>query len=174
VDDPHPGWGVTTATLSRYDRTRHVWETPAPSLSWLETDSIGSAATITLNPDREVFAVAVTWPAVVSVQSVTFTYQGPGSPTPSATSGGLAPSARFSPLPAAQVTSWAPATKNPSTIQSGQFWVAPAQVSRFPVVGSPTDRWRVLPWAWPLGEYKVTVRAGGSTHTMTLSLQPLP
>jgi hypothetical protein len=174
VADPHSSWGAATATMPERVHGPQDVRRPAPVIRWHATDSDTSTATIQLEPNVQLFAVAITWPGGVAVQDVAFTYDGSSSPFSGGDNRSFPPLTTLTPTPAVEVAATPSTAPDGSAApESGQFWIAPRDESRTPCLCSSASLWKTLPWTWPLGEYKVTLRASGSTHTMILLLEPL-
>ena len=170
--DPHAVWGISTASLPGLVPSRNASRNPALRISWQPTGSPTSAATVTVDRGRTVFAFAITWPSGVEVSEITVNYVGARGEPPYIASGGFPPFTELSPLPAAEVTAAPVALRTGSEIiESGQFWVAPAQASPIGGLSSPARAWRILPWPWPMGDYKVTVTSKRGAETMVLRLE---
>jgi len=184
--DPHTGWGVSSATLTLQgdapDGSRRAKASSSWASSSLDDGSDAQVATVPDYPGRRVFALAITWPADVAVDSVAFTYNSPEATlSDMGALDGFTPMAELFAVPAAQATAADPTAADPAaraaapssgTIISGQFWVAPVEKVLLPYISSPAQMWRYEPWWWPTGEYKVTVSYRTGIQTLVVRLAP--
>ena len=175
VADRHSGWGVATATVSTGRLAAGASGVPVPNIRWEAVRRGSSAAEIAIDPIRVVYAVAITWPAGFDARDVVFIYKGPGPSSGVYYENPMVrqPAREMKPLPAAAVATSPPIpTPSPSTIRSGQFWVAPPAGPPVPDTSSAAEAWRVGPWAWPTGDYEVVVATPADFETLELSIGP--
>lgn len=181
--DPHDGWGYSTATMPDLAQVPLSSATPSPVTVWLTAGS-PNYTIIKVDPGREVFGLAVTWPHSIKVTAVTVGYMGDLDHPTHVPQTGFPANAQVSPLPAAQVTSGslgdgargdsgpafaARAATPGSTIVPGQFWIPPS-ASSSAASTSVRAAWRSLPWPWPSGTYTVTITSVGGTTRYLLTL----
>jgi hypothetical protein len=173
--DPDTGWGVAVATLPTFSRWSSGALNATPNVVWLASGSTPLTATVALPASQLAYAIGITWPKDVAATSVTFVYDGLGTPPAGiGGSGAYPPLTKLTPLPATQVTTQRPSAVGTAAIQSGRFWVAPVDILVVAgVMGNrkPAELWRISPWAWAAGEYTVTIKSKGSAMTMRLRLE---
>jgi hypothetical protein len=153
--NPHPAWGIATVAMT--DLTGHPDATAqaAPTASWVEA-SPAAPVVVEVPGGQHVYAFAVTWPDRVAVTGLTFEYDGGPTEPPYVSSGVFPPYQELDPLPADVVAARpGQAVITGSTIGSGQYWVPPAEAFTLTYSQSATSIWRRLPWAWPIGVYKI-------------------
>jgi hypothetical protein len=190
TSDPHSGWGVAAAYMPSIGQGPATIQGPAgpgailPMTHWVAAGSPPSGATLPAVVGDDVYAIAVTWPDGLAVTGVTFQYMGGAGREPYLPPPGLPPFTQVSPLPADRVAtpnaspaaSPALASIQPgdASVRSGQFWIPPAEVSGAALSNAtiPTA-WQSLPWPWPDGTYRVTVRSQTGSVTIVLRMQQL-
>jgi hypothetical protein len=181
--DPHIGWGVASATLSLVPGATQASQGVTTAATWtaLETASGSNqmAVTIPVLPGRHVFALAVTWPASVTPDSVTFTYDAPDPSRPGdATLFGFSPKSELTVISADHAASADPVAASqsagPELVVSGEFWVGPFDQITLPAFSPMAELWRGGPWWWPTGQYRVTVSSRTGIQTLVISLAGQP
>jgi hypothetical protein len=181
--DPDTGWGVASATLAlppgATDGSQGVTTTASWAASGPDPSASEMAVTIPVLPGRHVFALAITWPANVTADSVVFTYDSPDSTQPGESApASFRPQTELYVVPASQATSADPVVVSgsapPEPLTSGDFWVAPVDWISLPSPGLQAELWRSGPWWWPTGQYRVTVSSGTGLRTMVIRLAGQP
>jgi hypothetical protein len=182
--DPHDGWGYSIATMPDLALIPASNATPSPVTAWLAADS-PNYTIIKVDPGREVFGLAVTWPHGIKVTAVTVGYMGDLDHPSQVPQTGFPANAQVSPVPGAQVTSGplgagtrgdssaafaAKAATPGSTIVPGQFWIPPSASPGTAASTSVRAAWRSLPWPWPTGTYTVTITSAGGSARYLLTL----
>jgi hypothetical protein len=169
--DTHSGWGISAASMAETTASTPLPIVHIPSVRWTPVSTATPPTIIDVGHGMDVFAIAITWPEDLRVTSVSFEYLGNGYDPPSATSGGFEPYTQLIPLSADAV---AAPTEQPSSgsPHSGEFWVPPAIKSPVTVDRSLVSAWRLLPWSWPLGEFKVTITSQQQPVTLPIYLRP--
>lgn len=173
VTDTHSGWGISTAAMVETAASTPPPIAHSPAILWTSVASSTPPTVIDVSPGTSVFAIAITWPQDLRVTAVYFEYLGNGFDPPNATSAGFQPYAQVTPLSADAVA--APLeqpTLGPP--HSGQFWVPPAVKSPLTVNRSLASAWHLLPWSWPLGEFKVTITSQHRPTTVAVYLRQTP
>lgn len=179
--DGHAGWGFAAAVLPTVADGLVGTGTATPTTTWSAAGSPPAAATVPIGRGDSAFAIAVTWPAGMTVSRVTFLYLGGPDHPPYLPPAGFPAFTQVSPLPAASVASPAsgPAAEHnvaalPSVgtaLRSGEYWIPPSAAAFNPVTSSVPDAWQSLPWPWPNGTYRVTVTSPGGATILLLHLQ---
>jgi hypothetical protein len=170
--DTHDGWGISAVSLANVVHVPDGSRGLAPRISWTAPSPAGQTNPLLVEvpvfSGRPTYALAVTWPKTLVAKRISFTYVAPG------TGGyGFAPQSELAAFDVAQVTSDGTAGARASAaVQSGQFWVAPVEKITLPFISPPAQEWRFEPWAWPLGEYKVTVTSDAGDQILTVRLEP--
>jgi hypothetical protein len=177
--DPHTGWGVASATLSLPPGATDVSQGVTTTATWtaLETARSGSEVTITIPvlPGRQIFALAVTWPARVSADTIIFTYDAPDPSQPGdAQLFGFNPKSELTVISADQATSADPVVQSEPArtgpVVSGEFWVGPFDQIALPSFSPMAELWRGGPWWWPAGQYRITVSSKTGIQTILVRL----
>jgi hypothetical protein len=122
-----------------------------------------------------VFALALTWPAGLRVDSVSIDYLGTAASGPTVDMPVVAPAARVEPLPGFAVAtpggSNAVASPAPGhDLVSGTFWIAPSGDLAGPAPEHVQAAWQRSPWSWPLGMYRATLSSNAGTMLVVLQL----
>jgi hypothetical protein len=168
--DQHSTLGLSTVSLTVVPYSGpYLPDPPAPKVAW--TPSVGGAAAtvVSIPPDTNVFAIAATWPKSLGVSGISIRYV-VAAPLPYQPA-----SSPVVPINASDVvlTSSVRASPSPSAtaVRSGQFWVAPSAYAPDLDPDTLALVWQLGPWAWPTGEYHITLSTSNGPVVMRLVLE---
>ncbi len=165
--DPHGTWGVAALTLPAVGPRNGQLEA---ATTWAKEVAPWSPSTLTVPRGSSVYGIALTWPAGLKVNSVTFDYLSLVSPKVGVT-----------PVPARAVATPVLPTPGPArteatgssgTLTSGSFWIPPSGDLLSPVPSSLQSAWQSSPWPWPTGQYRASLDTNAGRMIVVLDLQP--
>ncbi len=174
--DSHAKWGVSAVLMPDLTTVPKRAVSPPPKIAWTSAVGLALPATISISPGNRIYGLALTWPASERVASVRFQFVGGPDESPYLPPAGFPPFTKVDALSAEllAIPSASP-TKAPSytgELRSGGFWVPPADASVLASTSvSLASAWVQLPWAWPMGLYRVTVVTAAGTTQIPLRLQ---
>jgi hypothetical protein len=168
--DTHAALGLSTVGLTVVPYSGpYLPNPPSPQVTWSPASRDGAATTVSIPADTHVFAIAATWPTSLQVTGISISYLIVGGQPYQPASSPVVPIAAGS-VVLGQPTQASPSSSR-STINSGQFWVAPSAYSPDLDPGTLALVWQLGPWAWPNGQYSITLVAPTGPVVMRLVLE---
>ena len=173
--DSHTHWGVSALAMPGQAAAAG---TATPVITWAQEVAPWSPSQITVPPNSATYALAITWPSSIEVESISFdylSYTDPrvnvtavpaavvATPHPGAPSASPAPT----PVPTASPT---PTASPASALVSGMFWIPPSSDLTEPSPAAPLAAWRRSPWSWPAGAYRIALATNAGTMIVALQL----
>lgn len=173
-------WGIATIALPPVRFSRGVGPSVPPSsslqISWLpySVPPVGETMTFQITRSQAVYAIAITWPRDVPVDSVVFEYLGFQNKQPypyvPPDGSGIHPYSLFHAVPVNQLVVARPAA-SAAPLPPGSFWAAPIPEEATTSNAAVSASWQRDPWPWPLGQYRITATTGeGETLSMVVEI----